>query len=250
MFKYIIIALLFFSCNNVTNKKNTLLISTEVLDTIKVFSKTVSGSPTIFETAFIKGTTQAKDKFSFDLYGITVGKIKIISGRIVACDPMIMEEYGIAFTQLFPTGEFPVQLAIAELKGAETIAYIRINFNNEPVVKWEYALLPDQKPIGINDNEFYGYVVDSGIGIFVDEAAAKELNKEALTQIGAEPYKQMDKHYHDSWKYAMYNFGRNNLVVFTAGFGDGRYGTYIGYDASGKPCRLLTDFGLFDWRKN
>lgn len=250
MFKYIFIAFLFVSCASNSGKKNALPIYTELLDTIKVFPTTLSGSPTIFETAFIKGTTQTKGNIIFNLYGITVGKIKISSGRIIACDPMIMEEYGIAFTQLFPTGEFPVQFAIAALKGAETIAYIRINFSNEPVVKWEYALLPDQKPIGINDNEFYGFVVDSGIGIFVDEAAAKELDKEKLTQGNADLYQQMNKHYHDGWKYAMYNFGKNNLVAFTAGFGDGRYGTYIGYDASGKPCRLLTDCALFDWRKN
>ena len=196
------------------------------------------------------GTTQLKDKATFHLYGLTIGKIKIHSCRIIACDPMIMEEYGIAFTQQFPTGEFPVQLSIAQLEGAETIAYIRINFSNEPVTKWKYALLPDQKPISINDNDYYGYLVDSGMGIFVDEAAAKELEKEKLTQMNARPYMQMDKHYHDGWKYAIHDFGKNNLAVFTAGFGDGRYGTYVGYDASGTPCRLLTDFGLFDWRKN
>ena len=145
MLKYIFIAILFFSCASNSGKRNALPISTELLDTIKVFPPTVSGSPTIFETAFKKGTTQTKGNLIFNLYGIIVGKIKISSGRIIACDPMIMEEYGIAFTQQFPTGEFPVQFAIAELKGAETIAYVRINFSNEPVVKWEYALLPEDR---------------------------------------------------------------------------------------------------------
>ena len=250
MLKYIFIVFLFCACNNTSTKDNVVPISTEVLDTIRVFPSSASALPHIFETAFKKGTTQTKANATFNVYGITVGKIKINSGRIIACDPMIMEEYGIAFTQKFPVGEFPVQLSIAQLEGAETIAYIRINFSNEPVVKWEYALLPDQKPIGINDNDYYGYIVDSGMGIFVDEASAKELNKEKLTEMTAEPYKQMDKNYHEGWKYAMHDFGKNNLVVFTAGFGDGRYGTYIGYDAKGTPCRLLTDFGLFDWRKS
>ncbi len=64
-----------------------------------------------------------------------------------------------------------------------------------------------------------------------------------------ELYKEMDKHYHKNWRYTMYNFGQHNLAAFTTGFGDGRYATYIGFDANGKPCRLLSDFGLFDWRK-
>lgn len=250
MLKYLFIIFLFCSCNSNTNKENVRAVSAEILDTIKVFPTTITAMPVIFEKAFNSGTKQVKDKATFDLTGITIGKIKINSGRIIACDPMIMQEYGIAFTQQFPVGEFPVQLAIANLNGAETIAYIRINFSNEPVVKWEYALLPDQKLIGINDNDFYGYIVDSGMGIFVDEAAAKELDKEKLSEIGYETYTEMDRHYHEGWKYAMYNFGANNLAVFTAGFGDGRYGTYIGYDVKGTPCRLLTDFGLFDWRKS
>jgi hypothetical protein len=46
----------------------------------------------------------------------------------------------------------------------------------------------------------------------------------------------------------MYNFGKHNLAVFTTGLGDGCYNTYIGFDAKGQPCRLLTDFAIFDWR--
>jgi hypothetical protein len=59
----------------------------------------------------------------------------------------------------------------------------------------------------------------------------------------------MDKHYHNTWRYAMFNFGQHNLVSFTTGMGDGHYATYIGYDANGKICRLLSDFDLFNWRK-
>ena len=62
-------------------------------------------------------------------------------------------------------------------------------------------------------------------------------------------YKEMEKHTHYDWRYAMYDFGQHNLAAFTSGFGDGRYSTYIGFAANGKPCRLITDFGLFDWRK-
>jgi hypothetical protein len=47
----------------------------------------------------------------------------------------------------------------------------------------------------------------------------------------------------------MYNFGKYNLAAFTTGLGDGKYATYIGYDAAGKPCRLLSDFKLFDWKE-
>ena len=39
---------------------------------------------------------------------------------------MNIDEYGIVFTQAFPTGEFPVEVAVATMPGAEEIAFARI----------------------------------------------------------------------------------------------------------------------------
>ncbi|WP_432774035.1 DUF4241 domain-containing protein [Brevibacillus gelatini] len=35
--------------------------------------------------------------------------------------------------------------------------------------------------------------------------------------------------------------------MFSSGWGDGSYASYIGYDADGQIVRLLTDFYLVDW---
>jgi hypothetical protein len=247
--KYILIAFTFFACKNTFKQKDYPKISTEVLDTIKSVPARIVATPVLFETAFIKGTTQRVKSSTFDLYGITIGKLKIVSGHIIACDPLHIDEYGIPFTQLFPTGEFPVQLSIANLDNEEMIAFGRINFSDEPVAKWEFALQEGQKPIPVGGEEMHGYAVDAGIVIFFDKEAKKALDEKKLTEMDAELYKEMDKHNHDLWKYAMYNVAEHNLAAFTTGLGDGRYATYIGFDATGKPCRLITDFGLFDWRK-
>jgi hypothetical protein len=55
------------------------------------------------------------------------------------------------------------------------------------------------------------------------------------------------KNLHNNWEFVVYNFGGHNLACFSTGFGDGTYATYVGYDANGKICRLLTDFGLVIW---
>ncbi|HEX8335065.1 MAG TPA: DUF4241 domain-containing protein, partial [Segetibacter sp.] len=177
--------------------------------------------------------------------------LKVISGHIVACDPLHIDEYGKPFTQVFPTGEFPVQLSIAEVGGEETAAFARINFSDEPVVKWQLALHEGQKPLPVGDEEIHGYSVDAGVGIFMDQESIKALDTKRIWDLESkhELFKEMDKHYHGDWRYTMYNFGQHNLAAFSTGVGDGRYATYIGYDANGKPCRLVTDFGLFDWRK-
>ena len=247
--KYILLALTLLSCNNI-HHNSSLKISTEPLDTIKTRPAKLDAKPVLFEAAFIPGTTQkVKDK-TLNLYGITIGKLKIVSGYIIACDPGHIDEYGIPFTQTFPTGEFPVQLAIARLGYDETIAFARINFSDEPVVKWEFALQAGQPPITVGGKKMHGYSVDLGVGVFMDTAASNALDKSNLTELDADLYKEMSKHFHNDWRYTMYNFGQHNIAAFSSGFGDGYYATYIGFDAKGKPCRLLTDFNLIDWKTN
>jgi hypothetical protein len=243
--KYILIAFGLAGCINSAKP----IYSNEKLDTIKSRPATITVFPELFETAFIKGTTARMQDATLDLYGITIGKLKVTSGRIVACDPLHIDEYGKPYTQLFPIGEFPVQLSIAKYGPGETIAFARINFSDEPVKKWELALLPGQKPLPVEGEAIFGYGVDAGVGIFVDEEAAKALDQKTVTDMDGAVYQEMNKHRHSSWRYAIYNFGKYNLAAFTTGEGDGRYPTYIGFDAAGKPCRLVTDFRLFDWKK-
>ena len=247
--KFILIVFTLFSCNNISRQNDSRKVSTELLDTIKSVAAKVITTPVLFETAFIKGTTQSVNNTTLNLYGITIGKIKVVSGHLIACDPLHIDEYGIPFTQVFPTGEFPVQLSIARSNDEGLIAFARIKFNEEPVQKWQFALLKGQEPLPVGGADIHGFGVDGSVGIFVDKEAIKFLDIEALTNMDTELYKEMDKHYHKTWRYAIYNFGQHNLASFTTGFGDGRYATYIGFDANGKPCRLLADFGLFDWRK-
>ena len=245
--KYIIITCTFFGCIN-RNRDDSARISHEVLDTIKRAPAKIIAAPALFETAFIKGTSQNVNGASFYLYGINIGNINIESGHIIACDPLHIDEYGKPFNQLFPIGLFPVQLAIAKYESQELIAFVRIHFSDEPVQKWELALLDGQKPLPLYNTEIHGYSVDAGAGIFIDKEAEKALGKSNSRILDSALFKEMDKHYHHTWRYDVYEFDKHNLASFTTGLGDGRYASYIGFDANGKPCRLLTDFKLFKWK--
>lgn len=246
------ISITFFACIQKPKKQPSAnqTISTAPLDTIQSRPAKIDAKPALFETAFVKGTKDKIKNFEFNLYGVTIGNIKITSGHIVACDPFLFEEYGKPYTQTFPNGEFPVQLSIAHLENkGETIAFARIKFSDEPVAKWEYALLKDENQVAVGSDDAPGYVVDAGHGMFIDEKALDTLNKKNLNYQNGEVYKQIRKNYRNGWGATIYNFSEYNLAAFTSGLGDGYYSTYIGFDASGKPCRLLTDFELFDWKK-
>jgi hypothetical protein len=247
--KYLLLVMLFpIGCKNITRYNNDYKVSNEVLDTIRITPAKVAAKPALFENAFVRGFSQTVNNFNVTLYGINIGKLKVTSGRIVACDPLHIDEYGIPYTQVFPTGEFPVQLSIAKLDEEESIAFARVNLSDEPVERWELALLEGQSPLPVGDKKMHGFSVDGGVGIFVDETAIKDLEIDKLSSLDAPLYKEMEQHYHFDWRYAMYHFGQNNLAAFSTGFGDGYFGTYIGFNAKGQPCRLLTDFGLFDWK--
>jgi hypothetical protein len=246
--KYLFIAFVFFSCAQNSNDKAGRKYSTEQLDTIQTAPLVIAAVPALFETAFIKGTKQKIKRSELELYGITIGNLKVVSGRIVACDPLHIEEYGKPYTQVFPTGDFPVQLSIARWQETESIAFARIKFSNEPVARWAFALQEGQEPMPITGSEMHGFSVDAGVGIFLDEAASKALDKSKVADMDREMFKEMEKHFHNTWRYTMYQFGNHNLAAFSTGVGDGFFGTYIGYDAKGVPCRLLSDFNLFDWR--
>lgn len=162
---------------------------------------------------------------------------------------MHIDEYGKPFTQLFPTGNFPVQLSIARFDEEEVIAFARIHFSDEPVARWEAALLEGQAPLPLGGEKRHGYSVDAGVGIFIDEDANKLLNFDAVNNMDAALYKELDKHYRKNWRYALYDFNGHNLAAFTSGDGDGYYSSYIGFDANGKPCRLVTDFDIIRWKR-
>lgn len=223
----------------------------EPLDTVRQVY-TVVARPTIFERAFITGTTAGKGATRIRLTGIEVGRIKSQSGKMLACDPIVMQDAN-PFYADFPIGEFPVQLAVAKFGDDERVAFSRILFSVKPVAKWEMARQRGQKPLPVFGPDLYGYSVDGSVGLFIDSVANQEfgslVKKDFNTWIHVFN-EEIDKHMRNSWSFTVFDFQEHNLVAFTTGFGDGRYGSYIGYDANGQICQLLTDFGLVDWIKD
>ncbi|TDW96887.1 DUF4241 domain-containing protein [Dinghuibacter silviterrae] len=225
-------------------------ISKEKLDTVRHNVYPVSVRPLIFETAFFEGTTLTQHSTRLRFCPIHIGDLQVTTGKVIADCPVTVKD-GVPFLADFPVGAFPVQLAIATIKTDERVAFSRILFSPAPVARWEMALLRGQKPLPLYDTSYYGYGVDGGIGLFIDSAAnavmqADDKLDSAMTD--SMFIYSMKVHTRDTWDYGVYRFKGQNVAVFSTGWGDGFYGSYIGYDAEGKICRLLTDFGVVDWQ--
>jgi hypothetical protein len=55
---------------------------------------------------------------------------------------------------------------------------------------------------------------------------------------------EMEKTYTPTWSWLDMSFGEGNLLAFSSGYGDGVYATYVGYEAGGEICIVVTDFGV------
>jgi len=199
--------------------------------------------PIIFEAAFINGTQVRQRNNSYRFFKFDLGKIRIETGKIIACDPIVMHDAS-AFSQDFPVGEFPVSLALAKSHNDMRVAFSRITFSDSPITKWEFALRQGQKQISLTDTTIYCYGVDAGMGIFIDSISNKVFNQKGDM---AWDYVFLTKAKENENLGYTYEFNGHNLATFSTGFGDGCYATYIGLDKQGKICKLLTDFQVVEW---
>ncbi len=256
--KYLCILFLLASCTDQSSTRLRMTSSSddrltnEQLDTIKLRPYKVQSEPAIFETAFFNGATSAiEDTVKVQFYTLNIGKLKVETGELVACDPVILHDSE-PFIHQFPTGQYPVHLAIAKTRNDQRVAFARVYFSSNPVSKWEFALLKGQENTSIFSDSIYWYGVDAGLGLFLDKAAAKAFNDlydkdpGLFEKIFLDVMDKFDPHNHSC---LLFDFNGHNLAAFSTGYGDGFYATYVGYDKQGNICRLLTDFGVVEWLK-
>lgn len=180
---------------------------------------------------------------------IHIGELEIVSGKIVACDPLV-EPDAPAFERMVPKGKFPVYLLVDSY---DEIACAQILFSDKPIATLEMATLPGQSLAELEEGYIYGYPVDAGLGCFMDEEAGKLLTEatDLLTQ------NDSNANYYDNvidgelgeQAHCDHRPNKNsslNVLIFQSGWGDGVYASYWGLDADGNLVTLVTDFGLLD----
>jgi hypothetical protein len=211
----------------------------------------MEGGPAIFTDAFTPGHSVMDDSRRVTFQPRLLGQFKLPSGRLVACDPFWCgPDLASPFLKEVPAGEFPVQLAIADFGDDQRVAFARIQFSREPVVRWEMALIPGDDVAVLQPGDILGYGVDAGTGSFMDMQAWQVFNTRMENR--AEGFDdhlvgELEKNDVPTWSWLMMDVGPGSVALFSSGFGDGQYATYWGYDARGGMAVVLTDFYVVDW---
>ena len=186
-----------------------------------------------------------------------IGELNIPTGKIVACDPLVEPESE-PITIEFPKGVFPVYLYYT--KDDSAIAFAELRFSDAAVAKWQMALVDDQDIKELEENEIFGYAVESSLGCFMDVEAQTMMLKherELIDSMG-DKFTSYYDNYVDNLFFGPnavdeyycnvkpYEKDPNNVIIFQSGFGDGFYGSYIGYGKDGKIAKLVTDFNIIE----
>lgn len=182
------------------------------------------------------------------------GEIHISSGFIVASDPLISPDHS-AFNQEFPKGNFPVH--IYKETESNCIAYAEIVFDKNKIAEnWKLALSDNQNLKDLKDEEIYGYLVESGMGSFMDKDSQNALNaleQELFHKKGADFMGIYEEFFHSHFfdengaidQFSIlkpYDDKKENIVAFETGYGEGFYATYIGYSKDNQVVKLISEF--------
>jgi hypothetical protein len=207
------------------------------------------------------------DRHYYGLQNVTIsthqiGELVLTSGRIIACDPLIVPDTRYHLKKAVKPGRYPVTVSVADFQpiGDTRFACAMLQISDEATVKWEVAFINEPNPNQTNDRTYYG--VDAGTGCFVDWDAAEIIGNLVSLEISYPEKDEFElfcdrviaemernsfgKHFTAGWANIQVSDDTEaNIIAFSSGWGDGDYVSFWGYDESGNLTSLVTDFALF-----
>jgi Protein of unknown function (DUF4241) len=195
-----------------------------------------------------------------DLTRISVCDLLVTSGQIVVCDPLVNPERP-ALKRTIPPGTYPVEIHVEDYaKDAEynTVAVAVLRTASDTVTHLEMATVANQNLETLEEDEFFGYSVDAGMGCFMD-ADAQKLLLEASEALDEQLGEDSISYYDDMIEPEMTANGQLswlehhpdkskplNVAMFQSGHGDGVYPSFWGLNANNQVVCLITDFQVLE----
>jgi len=181
---------------------------------------------------------------------IKIGSLKLKSGNIIATDPILLYDDQ-PFNVKVKPGEYPVYVYVADFENDEKrTALSKIELSTEKPVKWVMALYEGESSNNLKNDEFLGFDVENGICAYMDESIMEELDM--LFEDDLDEYEDLIsssvKFSKKTFTYKNIPYGKKgcNIIAFSAGWKDGTFPSYFGYDKNSKPCCLVTDFMVLE----
>ncbi len=194
----------------------------------------------------------------------SIGELSLPSGQLVACDPV----HGLSAEPLdlgIDAGAYPVHLIIAEMRDEKEIAYASVSIRRREARRWELATLPKtaESTPWERQREDPGFQVDSGLAAVVDaDTASAIMSYKQVVMPEEDDYERhlwgrIHRRRAHSVGWANLSLRSDlelpapstaNMLAFDAGYGDGWYTCYAGYDREDHLVSVVIDFEVLDFR--
>jgi hypothetical protein len=130
----------------------------------------------------------------------------------------------------------------------ERIAAAALIADAPDFVEWKMASWPGQDPAAVSGDEFFGYGVDAGTGCFASPTAAsvagRDLNEDAGMLDDPMSKALFENKAAAGAAVVAPEPGADAIAIFSSGWGDGLYPTWLGMTTDGRVAVAVTDFLL------
>ena len=163
-----------------------------------------------------------------------IGELDLSDGSLVVADPYVLEEEPQPVSQRLRPGSHLVAVGRATVgPGHDRIAAAVLVSGSDPIENWEMACWPGQDVGSLPDEKYFGYPVDAGTGCFASPEAAVVAGRVLAADAGMleDPISRAlldDKVGTDSAAIVAPEEGALPVAVFSSGWGDGSYPTWLG----------------------
>lgn len=194
--------------------------------------------PTWLYAGLITGAVADRTSTSRERHDVAVdelGRVPLPDGRLVACDPSVGGADAAPFRTLLPLGEHPAYLArtrIAHDHWRVLAAVLRTGPG--PVASWAMARV-GVEALPVRAREYTGFGVDAGTGCLASPLAMSDVAEVLDDDEGMleDPLSVMVFESDLDAGVAAPRPGALPVAVFSSGWGDGVYPTWLGLAADG-----------------
>lgn len=216
-------------------------------------------SPVDFNTYFEKPELVGKQ-----LDRMTIGPCSVPTGYLLVRDPLcyLDDREELPYYQSVPAGTYETEVCVIKPDDEESCARyaaVRICFTKERAVRFGEALIGIEELEGLEEDEYFGFNVDGGLGCICDEKMHQafcdfteqwwtehkggNLYDDYFAELFAENYKENPEYQREGgdWLNWVIPGTDYHMPIFQSGFGDGAYPVYWGYDEAGEICQMVVE---------